>query len=77
MAPIVHGLEAEYSTEINFIYLDIDDSRNGRYKQQLGYRYQPHFFLLDGDGAIVQTWIGRIDEDELRAAFNDAASQSQ
>lgn len=75
MAPIVHGLEAEFSPDINFVYLDIDDDRNDRFKRDLGYRYQPHYFLLDGEGNILQTWVGRVAEDDLRAAFNDITSK--
>lgn len=77
MAPIVHGLEAEYTPDITFEYLDIDDPRNDRFKRLLGYRYQPHYFLLDGEGEIIQTWVGRVGADEFRAAFNDVASQSE
>jgi thioredoxin-like negative regulator of GroEL len=72
MAPMVHGLEAEYHQEINFVYLDIDDSRNDRFKQQLGFRYQPHFFLLDGDGEVLNVWVGRVSEEDFRAAFESA-----
>jgi hypothetical protein len=75
MAPIVHGLEAEYGSDINFVYLDIDDKQNDRFKEQLGFRYQPQFFLLDGDGNVLQIWVGRVGEEDLRAAFNDAIAQ--
>jgi len=37
MAPIVHGLEAEYSERINFVYLDIDDPANSDLLSFLGY----------------------------------------
>jgi hypothetical protein len=76
MAPIVHGLESEYSQDINFVYLDIDDTRTDRFKRELGFRYQPHYFLLDGEGNIIDIWVGRIEENDFRAAFNDISSQS-
>ena len=53
MAPIVHGLEVEYFGKVKFAYLDVDDPANDEFKKALGYRVQPHFFLLDGDGNIV------------------------
>jgi hypothetical protein len=70
MAPIVHGLEAQYSAQMNFIYLDIDDRKNDEFKRDLGYRVQPHFLLLDEDGNIVQQWLGRVKAEDLEAAIN-------
>jgi len=60
MAPIVHGLEVEYFNKINFVYLDVDDAANAEYLRQLGYRYQPHFILIDGEGAVLQQWLGIV-----------------
>ena len=75
MAPIVHGLEAEYSGQINIVYLDVDDPATKEFKQALAYRVQPHFFLLDGDGNIVEQWLGVVSEDDFRAAFDAALAQ--
>lgn len=72
MAPIVHGLEAEYSQQMSFSFLDIDDPRNDTFKEQLGFRYQPHFVLLDGSGTVLQQWIGPVEEGVLREAFEQA-----
>jgi thioredoxin-like negative regulator of GroEL len=75
MAPIVHGLEAEYSGKINFVYLDIDDPANDGFKRQLGFRYQPHILLLNGDGTIIQQWLGPVSEDDLRTALQGQVPQ--
>lgn len=69
MAPIVHGLEAEYAGKVSFVYLDIDDPANDSFKEALGYRYQPHIFLLDEEGRIVNQWVGPVARDELSAAL--------
>ena len=74
MAPIVHGLEPEFYDTINFVYLDIDDPVNADTLRFLGFRYQPHFFLIDGEGNILQQWLGPVTADELRLTFN---SQNQ
>lgn len=66
----MHGLEVEYYDRVDFIYLDIDDPRTDPFKQQLGYRYQPHIFLIDGDGNIVQQWVGPVSESDLAAALD-------
>jgi thioredoxin-like negative regulator of GroEL len=72
MAPIVHGLEAEYSGQIKFVYLDIDDPANTDFERQLGFRVQPQFFLLDENGEIIQQWLGRVSADDFKAAFEAA-----
>lgn len=69
MIPIVHGLQAKYEDRIGFVYLDIDDAANAEFKRALGYRVQPHFFLLDADGQVVQSWLGRVSEAELEQAL--------
>jgi hypothetical protein len=70
MAPIVHGLEAEYSERINFVYLDIDDPANSDLLSFLGYRYQPHFFLIDGDGKVLIQWLGPVTAADFKSAFD-------
>ncbi len=69
MAPIVHGLEDKYKGQINFVYLDIDDDNTQKFKDALEYYYQPHLFLLDAEGNILQQWIGYVQPAELEAAL--------
>jgi len=69
LAPVVHGLEAQYFGKIGFVYLDIDDSANAEYKSQFNFRYQPQFFLVDGDGVIQKEWIGYVPDFEFEAEF--------
>jgi len=75
MAPVVHGLEAEYYNQVKFTFLDIDDPGNDEFKQTLGFRGQPQFFLLDGDGEIVQQWFGSVSAESFREAFDQVVSQ--
>jgi hypothetical protein len=72
MAPIVHGLEAQYQDRMRFIYLDIDDSANQTYKKELGFRYQPHIFLLDAEGNVLSQWVGPVSKDDLETAILEA-----
>jgi hypothetical protein len=67
---VVHGLEAEYHQEIDFVYLDIDDGRTDPFKRELGFGYQPHLFLLDEEGRIVEQWIGYVEGQRLARAFD-------
>ena len=71
----MNGLEAKYNGQVNFISLDIDDSRTDQFKQALGYRYQPHIFLVDGDGNILSQWVGFVAEQDLEGAITDAIAR--
>lgn len=75
MAPVVHGLEIEYFGQIDFTYLDVDDPLNDDFKRELGYRVQPHYFLLDGNGNILEQWLGSVTSDEFRSAFDSVLNQ--
>ena len=69
MAPMVHGLEAKYYGKIMFSYLDADDSRTEGFQRALGFRYQPEFYLLDGNGELLKKWVGFVSQDEFEAVF--------
>ncbi len=75
MAPIVHGLEAEYHGQVKFAYLDIDNPANQDFMRQLGFRYQPQFFLIDGAGNILQQWAGIVSAESFSQAFDQALAQ--
>lgn len=76
MAPIVHELEAEYYGRIRFVYLDASDPRTKEFQQALGFRGQPSFYLLDGEGRILKQWLGLVSAEEFRAAFDAALAQT-
>jgi thioredoxin-like negative regulator of GroEL len=72
MAPLIQGLEGEYSGQVNFVYLDIDDPATNTFKQQLHFRTEPHFFLLDEEGKILNQWVGYVSVATLRQALDAA-----
>jgi thioredoxin-like negative regulator of GroEL len=69
MLPIVHGLEEQYAGQIDFLYMNVEDPATAPARQQLGYRVQPQFFLLDADGTIVQEWLGPVSAAQFEEAF--------
>lgn len=69
MAPVVHGLEQRWSGQVTFVYLDIDDPHTNEFKREFGYVVQPHIFLLDGEGDVLEQWIGYVEEAELESAL--------
>jgi len=69
MAPMVHGLEAEYYGKVQFTFLDADDQATVEFQRSLGFAYQPEFYLLDASGNVLQKWFGYVSEDEFRKVF--------
>ncbi|MFW6042547.1 MAG: TlpA family protein disulfide reductase [Chloroflexota bacterium] len=69
MKPVVHGLESEYEEQVDFIYYNIDDPDTAEAKEEYGYRYQPHFFVVDSQGTVVAEWLGPVAEEEFVAAI--------
>lgn len=71
MAPMVHGLETEYFGKVKFTYLDADDPSTDAFQRELGFYYQPEFYLLDAEGNLIKKLVGFISEDEFRSLFNE------
>jgi len=69
MAPMVHGLEAKYFGKIKFTYLDADDGSTRGFQRDLGFVYQPEMYLLDGQGNLLQKWVGFTSQEEFEAVF--------
>jgi hypothetical protein len=69
MKPIVDGLENEYGERIDFVYLNIDDPETAAAKEKYGYRVQPHFFLVNAEGDVVDEWLGPVSRDAFVTAF--------
>ena len=69
MAPIVHGLEAKYYGQIKFVYLDADNMGTEPFQRELGFYYQPEVYLLDGDGNVLEKWVGFTSAEEFETAF--------
>ena len=66
---MVHGLEAEYYDRIQFTYLDADDPNTRDFQRTLGFFYQPEIYLLDGEGNVLEKWVGYTSQEDLEAAF--------
>jgi len=69
MAPMVHGLEAQYFGKVHFTYLDADDSQTDETQRALGFAYQPEFYLLDGQGNLLKKWVGYVSQEQFESEF--------
>ncbi|HNB41512.1 MAG TPA: hypothetical protein PKJ84_16230 [Anaerolineales bacterium] len=70
MAPMVHGLEAEYFGRVKFSFLDADDPNTYNFQRELGFVYQPEFYLLDANGNVLKKLVGPVSEEEFRDLFD-------
>jgi hypothetical protein len=70
MAPMVHGLEAEYYGRVKFSYLDADDPMTESFQRTLGFVYQPEFYLLDADGNVLKKLVGLVSDSDFRTLFD-------
>lgn len=65
MAPVIYNLEGRYGDRIAFVYLNLDDPANSIFKEMLSWRLPPAFYLLDAQGRVVDSWLGRVSLAEL------------
>lgn len=70
MLPIVHGLEAEYFGQVDFVYLDRERPENRAVVDHFGVRSQPVLILLDAEGREVRRWFGGMSAEQIRAALD-------
>ncbi len=75
MAPMVHGLEAEYFGRINFVFLDASDPATVDFQRALGFAVQPEFYLLDGAGTVLYRWFGYVQEADFKTVFDQQLGQ--
>ncbi len=69
MAPIVHGLESEWKSRVEFVYVNVADSATLAARARLGFDATPHFFFLDARGAVVREFQGVVPRDSLERAL--------
>lgn len=75
MKPVVYSLSSSYDDQIEFVFLDIDDPNNNEAKEKYGYRYQPHFFIVNGADEVQEQWVGFVEEDTLASALDEFLGQ--
>jgi hypothetical protein len=65
----VHGLEAEYWGQVDFIYIDRENPDNRAVVDRFGISYQPVFVLLDENNNEVARWFD-TSESTIRENLN-------
>lgn len=65
----MHGLEAEYWGQVDFIYIDRENPDNRAVVDRFGISYQPVFVLLDENNNEVARWFD-TSESTIRENLN-------
>ena len=60
MAPTVQALHEQYRETVNFVMLNVDDPQWSAQTEQYQVTGIPQMTVLDGDQAVVETWIGKV-----------------
>lgn len=60
MAPTIDAVHTEFSDELNFVMLNIDDPQWQNQVEQYKVNGVPHFVLLQKDLNVAETYIGRV-----------------
>jgi thiol-disulfide isomerase/thioredoxin len=69
MMPALLSLQDEFVTEVNFIFLDIDDPATAQLKRVLYFNYYdvlPQYFFLGPEGKILRKWRGVTQQSDLQ-----------
>lgn len=67
----MNGLESEFSAEIEFVWLDVDDSESLPLREAYGIVGRTHYVLVDTGGNAVQRWYGHLNEPEIEAFLEE------
>ena len=67
---MVHGLEAEYWGQVDFVYIDREAADTQNVVQRFGIRSQPILIFLAPDGTEIERFFGFQSEDQLRASLD-------
>ncbi|OUL43811.1 thioredoxin, partial [Prochlorococcus sp. HOT_208_60] len=77
MAPQISALKDEYETDINFVFLNVDNQKWGNYIQKYAVNGIPQLNLFDKKGNLISTFIGKQDEMRIRESINNLEKEEK
>ena len=77
MAPKVSAFKDQYEKEINFVFLNVDNQKWGKYIQKFAVNGIPQINLFDNKGNLRFTFIGKQDEMKIRDAINNLGREEK
>ncbi len=77
MAPQVSSLKDEYEKDFNFVFLNVDNQKWGKYIQKFAVNGIPQVNLFDKKGNLISTFIGKQDEIKIRESMNNLEKEEK
>ena len=81
MAPKINDIKNQYETDINFVFLNVDNPKWEKYIRKFNVNGIPQVNLFDADANLEVTFIGKQEEeilkDSLDSLHNKSGSKSQ
>ena len=77
MAPQVSALKDEYEKDINFVFLNVDNQKWGKYIQKFAVNGIPQVNLFDKKANLISTFIGKQDEIKIRQSINNLEKEEK
>ena len=77
MAPRVSALKDEYETDVNFVFLNVDNQKWANYIQKFAVNGIPQVNLFDKKGNLISTFIGKQDEMKIRKSINNLEKEEK
>ena len=71
MAPKVANIKNEYESEINFVFLNIDNPKWEKYIRDFNVNGIPQVNLFDKDANLQATFIGKQDEKTIKESLDN------
>ncbi len=70
MAPEIADLKDDFDSEINFVFLNVDNSKWDKYVKQFNVNGIPQINLMDSNATLLTTLIGLQEESTLKESIN-------
>ena len=77
MAPQVSAFKDEYEKDINFVFLNVDNQKWGKYIQKFAVNGIPQVNLFDKTGNLISTFVGKQDETKIRKSINNLRKEEK
>ena len=77
MAPQVSAFKDEFEKDINFVFLNVDNQKWGKYIEKYSVNGIPQVNLFDKKGYLISTFIGKQDEMKIRKSINNLEKEEK
>ena len=71
MAPKIADIKDEYETDINFVFLNVDNPKWEKYIRNFNVNGIPQLNLFDEDAILKFTFIGKQEENAIKKSLDN------